>query len=71
MAELESFGKGEPYDPSLEIVDMRRMAFVVMVENSGEVNIVGQADPDYIVAALRALADDFEDNGWSCEECGS
>lgn len=48
----------------LEVVSMREMAFIVLVSNDGTVSIQGQADPSYIVEALRALADDMEENGW-------
>lgn len=51
-------------ESGMEVVDMRQMAFLVLVENNGNVTVMGQADAEYICRSLRSIADDMERDGW-------
>ncbi|MDJ0403971.1 hypothetical protein QNA23_10800 [Rhodococcus erythropolis] len=46
-------------DIEVKVVDMRTMAYAILVDKDGSCTVRGTCSPQYIVSSLRAVIDSF------------
>ena len=50
--------------PDMSMVSMDTTAFVLIVSDNGEVNLITKATPEYVQSTLAAVSKDVRENGF-------